>query len=131
MKSISFPQYRIVQSNTAEGLTDELNRALEELKDYGPDVTFEGLIARISYTKYNEVVPESLSDEYEQKGVRLYCDDCPYFERIKKKDGTEDLRKKAGRCPFASRGVTYKDCKACDTLFEMINSGEVKLCSAK
>lgn len=92
MRSISYPQFRIVQSNTAEGLTEELNRALEELKEFDPDVTFEGLIARIAYRKEDESIPESLSEEYEAKGVKLCCEDCPYFERIKKKDGTDDLR---------------------------------------
>ena len=130
MRSISYPQFRIVQSNTAEGLTEELNRALEELKEFDPDVTFEGLIARIAYRKEDESIPESLSEEYEAKGVNLCCEDCPYFERIKKKDGTDDLRKKIGKCPFAKNGISYKDSKACPTLFEMLNDGEVKLCLA-
>ena len=129
MRSISYPQYRIVQSDTAKELTDELNAILKELKDYGPEVTFEGLTARVAYTLREDAIPESLADEYRVKGVNLYCEDCPYFERIKKRDGTPDLRKKIGLCPFASGGTTFKDCSACETLFKMINSGEVKLCT--
>ena len=128
MKSISYPQFRIVQCDTAQELTEELNSILKELKDYGPEVTFEGLTAHISYMEHEDAIPENLVDEYKVKGVNLYCEDCPYFERITKKDGTVDHRKKIGLCPFASRGTTYKDCSACDTLFQMINSGEVGLC---
>lgn len=39
-------------------------------------------------------------------------------------------RKKIGKCPFAKNGISYKDSKACPTLFEMLNDGGVKLCLA-
>lgn len=128
MRSEKYLQFRIVQSNNAEELTDKLNRALKELQDRAPEVTFDGLIARIAYTEDAERVPEDISDEYKLKGVSLLCGDCPYFEPALKRDGSADLRSKTGRCPFAARGVTFKDCNACDVLFNKINSREVKLC---
>ena len=132
MKSISYPQFRIVEADTAQELSEELNRALRELNDKHPNVTFAGTrIARIEYTETIRDIPEDLSDEYQIQGVNLYCDDCPYFERMKKADGTEDLRKNFGTCPFSSCGVAHKRAHACETLFKMINSGEVKLCLEK
>ena len=131
MKSKSYRQFRIVQCDTADELTIELNQILKDLAGCDPDVEFEGLTARVSFMVSEKPVPEDLAEEYEVKGVNLMCDDCPYFERMKKKDGTDDLRKKIGRCPFARSGITYKDSKACNTLFEMLNSGEVKLCLEK
>lgn len=130
MKSISYPQFCIVEADSAQGLTEELNRILKDLKDKEPNVTFEGSrIARIAYMETDRNIPEELSDEYRLQGVKLTCDDCPYFERAKKRDGTEDLRKNFGTCPFY--GLEHKRSSACEKLFQMINSGEVKLCLEK
>lgn len=133
MKSISYPQFRIVQGYTAKELTDELNAALKDLKGQEPIVTFsdDSLTARIKYEETERDVPECLEDEYRLKGVQLYCEDCPYFERFKKADGTEDLRKNVGMCPVATNGMTHRRKAACETLFKMINEGGVKLCLVK
>ena len=130
MKSISYPQFRIVEADSAKELTEELNRVIKDLKDNEPTVTFDGsLVARIAYTVTEKDIPEDLSDEYQIKGVKLYCDDCPLFERALKRDGTEDLRKNVGTCPL--NGMRHKRECACEKLFEMINSGAVRLCLAK
>ena len=73
---------------------------------------------------------EDISDEYEMAGVNLRCRDCPLFQPVRKMDGTIDKRAKWGGCEFSpfGYGQTTKDSRACNTLFEMINSGEVKLC---
>jgi len=130
MTSISYPQFRIVEADSAQQLTEELNRILMDLKDKNPTVTFDGFrIARIAYTETVKDIPEALSDEYRLQGVKLTCEDCPYFERVKKRDGTDDLRKNFGTCPFY--GMEHKRGSACEKLFTMINSGEVKLCLEK
>ena len=127
MKSISYPQFRIVESDSAKDLTEELNRIVKDLKDKNPQVTFDGsLTARITYTVTENSIPEDLSDEYRIQGVKLYCNQCPLFERVLKRDGTPDYRKNFGTCPF--QGVVHKDECACEKLFEMMNSGAVKLC---
>ena len=129
MKSISYPQFRIVESDTAKGLTEELNRIVKDLKECEPTVTFVGLTARISYTVTENDVPECFSDEYRIKGVKLTCDRCPLFERVLKRDGTPDHRKNFGTCPF--QGIVHRDEGACEKLFEMIDSGAITLCLAK
>ena len=130
MRHEVFQQFAIVQGDTAQSLTEQLNAKMRELAGKNPTVTFEGLIARISYVE-DERVPESMADEYEAKGVHLFCEDCPKFQPDMKADGTVDKRSKKGHCPFAHYGMTFKNSPACDKLFEMINTGEVRLCSAE
>lgn len=129
MYSESFQQFVIVQGDTAQQLTEKLNAELYRLRHKSPAVTFEGLIARISYEEDTRE-PEDLRDEYEAVGVRLTCQDCPYFEPILKADGTEDKRNKWGDCEFANYGRTSRNSKPCELLFQRINSGEVRLCLA-
>ena len=127
MISRSYQQYCIVQGDTAQALTDQLNAKLIELNGKQPTVTFEGLIARIQYTE-SEEVPESLADEYQLQGVRLRCEDCPMFVPMLKADGTEDHRAKKGGCPLSEFKYTWRDSMACDILFQMINEGRIELC---
>ena len=127
MISRSYQQFAIVAADSAQRLTEELNAELLRLKDKNPTVTFEGLIARIQYVE-SEYIPESLEEEYEAQGVHLTCEDCPYFCPAVKADGSLDLRMKWGGCPWKEYGSTKKSSRACEILFQKLNSGEVKLC---
>ena len=127
MISRSYQQFAIVAADSAQVLTDALNAELYDLRDKNPTVTFEGLIARIQYTE-SERLPESLAEEYETQGVRLTCEDCPFFCPAIKADGTRDLRAKWGGCHLVEGGMAKKSSMACDKLFEMLNDGRVKLC---
>lgn len=131
MRNESYPVYAIVQGDTAQDLTEQLNDTLRQLKSDVIDVQFEGLIARVKYTEREGKRPESLADEYELHGFKLTCCMCPYFEPFRKADGTPDGRKKIGGCPLTSNGATYRDTPACPALFNAINNGEVELCFAK
>lgn len=130
MKEQSYQQFCIVQADTATILSERLNSKLLELKDKNPTVEFDGMTARICYTEHIDV-PEDLSEEYHLKGVHLTCSQCPFFEPIEKEDGTPDARRKWGKCPCASMGRAYSDGPACESLFEMLNEGEVGLCFTK
>lgn len=130
MEVSTFTQYAIVQGDSAHDLTEQLNEMLFRLKDKRPEVTFEGLIARISYSESTKA-PENMADEYELKGVQLTCQDCPFFEPYTKKDGSEDLRKKWGKCRFAPYGETARDSYCCKKPFECLNRGELRLCLAE
>ena len=127
MISRSYQQFAIVAADSAQQLTDQLNAELVRLKDKDPTVTFEGLIARIQYTE-REDVPESLAEEYEMQGVRLTCEDCPYFVPLLKSDGSEDKRARFGGCPWMESKRTARVSRACDKLFQKISNGEVELC---
>ena len=127
MISRSYQQFAIVAADSAHTLTDRLNEKLYELRDKNPTVSFEGMIARISYEERDTVL-ESIEEEYELQGVRLTCQDCPYFTPILKADGTVDGRIKYGDCEFSEFGRTPRDARACSTLFQKLNNGEVQLC---
>ena len=127
MRSRSYQQFAIVAADSAQQLTEQLNAELIRLRNKNPIVTFEGLIARIQYME-DESVPETLAEEYEMQGVKLTCEDCPFFCPTIKADGTRDLRAKWGGCHLKEGGAAKRTSAACDTLFEKLNSGEVKLC---
>ena len=130
MRFESFQQFAIVAADSAQQLSEQLNEKLYELRTKRPQVTFEGLIARISYSE-SVAIPEDLVDQYDLAGVRLSCGACPFFEPRLNMDGSEDKRAKWGACPCASYGRTSRTSIACNRLFEMLNSGEVKLCLAE
>ena len=130
MRHESFQQFAIVAADSAQQLTEQLNEKLIELKDKRPQVTFEGLIARISYSE-SVSVPEDLVDQYELAGVRLRCGDCPFFEPRRNVNGSENKAAKKGACPCAPYGMTRRDSMVCNRLFEMLNRGEVRLCLAE
>ena len=131
MKVKSYEQFAIVAADSAQTLTEELNRKMIELADKKPKVAFEGLIARISYT-VTEEFPESLVEEYEVQGVRLTCQDCPFFEQKINRDGSVDRRAKWGDCRAINNDdiLTYRDSPACEILFKKLNDGEVVLCQS-
>lgn len=133
MRHSSYKQFDIIRSDDPAIFTEQLNEKMYELRQSYPDVTFseEGdyLIARISYIQH-ERVPEDLGDVYEMIDVKFKCEDCPFFEPILNKDGRPNLRVKYGNCPYAEFHRTYKETRACDLLYKMIRSGEVRLCLA-
>ena len=127
MKVKSYEQFAIVAADSAQTLTEELNRKLVELSDKNPTVTFEGLIARISYME-TESDPEDLVEDYRVRGVNLTCQDCPFFEPARTGNGSIDRRAKWGGCRFAEYQRTNRDSSVCDKLFQLLNNGEVRLC---
>ena len=124
MRRTSYQQFAIVQGDSAQQLTERLNLKLYELRDKEPTVTFEGLIARISYMQTD------LEEEQKQNrhGLNLMCRDCPMFEPTRKREGIEDKRTDIGTCRFATDGYTTKRSTACDRLYQMMNEREVKIC---
>lgn len=127
MRYDSYKQFAIVTGDSARQLTEKLNAKLYELRNKDPIVTFEGMIARIEYTE-DEEKPETLAEEYQLKGVRLTCYQCPMFEPLRNKDGSENRSAKRGGCIFREHGMTFRDMAACDKLFEMLNDGRMYLC---
>ena len=126
MRRMSYQQFAIVQGDSAQHLTDLLNRKLYELRDKQPTVTFEGLIARISYNEEATVIEPT--DNQTGPALNLKCRDCPMFEPVRTKDGKPDRRTSFGFCRFAAEGQTVSEMNACSKLFKMINEREVQIC---
>lgn len=130
MKCESFKQFAIVKEETAAAFNEKLNAEMARLREKRPVPIFsesDPFLCRISYTE-SVLIPETLADEYELKGVNLTCYDCPIFEPATKVDGTEDARCKIGKCVFAQYGKTYKMSEMCDKALGMLNDGRIKLC---
>lgn len=127
MREVSYQQYAIVEADSASILTDRLNQRLKELKDKDPVVEFDGLRARIKYVERFDL-PEDMSEVFSMNDVRLTCSRCPFFEPTEKQDGSIDKRSKKGKCPCAKYGIAYSDGPVCETLYQMLNRGEIGLC---
>ena len=126
MSSRSYQKFAIVQGDSAQSLTDQLNEQLYRLRDKHPVVTFEGMIARICYDE-TDYDPNPIEEEAK---IEIFCQDCPYFKPLLKADGTIDKRSRLGDCPYTKYKRTYRNSKPCEKLINDINSGEVKLCLA-
>lgn len=124
--SSSYQKFAIVQGDSAQSLTDQLNEQLYRLRDKHPVVTFEGMIARICYDE-TDYDPNPIEEEAK---IEIFCQDCPYFRPLLKADGTIDKRSRLGDCPYNKYKRTYRNSKPCEKLINDINSGEVKLCLA-
>lgn len=122
----SYQQFAIVVGDSAQSLTEQLNEMLYKLRGKHPNVTFEGMTARICYDEV-DYEPEP---EEEEKKVELFCQDCPYFVPVLKADGTIDRRSRFGGCPYTKYKKTLRNARACEKLIDAINNGEVKLCLA-
>ena len=122
----SYQQFAIVVGDSAQSLTEQLNEMLYKLRGKHPNVTFEGMTARICYDEV-DYEPEP---EEEEKKVELFCQDCPYFVPVLKADGTIDRRSRLGGCPYTKYKKTQRNARACEKLINDINNGEVKLCLA-
>ena len=124
----SSKRFAIVRETSAQSFEAKLNETLDTLSEANPTVTFsetgDYMIARIEYTETVSIPSPAPSET----GIRLHCEDCPYFEQILKGDGSQDGRVKYGDCPFAEFGRTWKTSAACDILYRAIDNGEVKLC---
>lgn len=127
MRSETLQQFAVIRGETAEELSEALNRKLMELKGKRPRVEFDGLTA---YVKYSETIhhPECLADEYEMIGATFICRQCPAFVPRCRGDGEPDGRCKKGECPNTTYKKTFGESSACDLLYEMLMKGKVKLC---
>lgn len=131
MKQERYQQFLTVKAEAPEIFTEDLNKAIYELRDKSPVVHFsetDPLCAYISFTERYQS-PENIGDEYELQGVQFTCEMCPLFTPIMKKNGTPDARLRYGDCPESEFGRTYKDSHACDKLYQMLKAGRVKLVS--
>lgn len=133
MKRTVFEQFAIVKEDSAALFTARLNEQLYDLRDSSPAVRFsenDPLCAYINYTKVVED-PETASEKAEAEGVKFCCYQCPVFKAPTKEDGTEDKRCKWGECEHAELGRVPRHATACDYLYELIASKEVRLCFTK
>jgi hypothetical protein len=126
----SIKQYGIVRSDSASIFEEQLNARIREIDAINPNVKImdngTNLTAVIEYTDVYE--KEEEKKELRETGIKLKCAQCPYYEPLRKKDGTVDARSRLGDCPYAEVGRTYGHFDACNVLYRMIMNGGIKLC---
>lgn len=114
---------RVVEANDAAEFEAEFNAALAELTRWKPEVTMNTQRGtHCAYIMYNEEtkVPEDTRDEYELKGIRFICGDCPWFRP------SPDRRIKYTTCARGEYRTTYNTA-ACNALYKAVDSGEVEI----
>lgn len=119
MKRVRYEQIRIITGSTVSEYNEALNDALRELRDKEPRVDFHPNNPMFAYVRYEvtEKVAESLADEYELKGIRFRCIDCPLIK------GRDDARRRRYWCK-------YNDCidinsRACEEFYRRLARGEI------
>ena len=72
------------------------------------------------YYSYKIQVAESAREEYELRGERYYCKDCPFFKV------SEDKRRKGAGCTrnVDERAVDYTP--ACNLFYDLYAKGEIE-----
>ena len=114
MNVITEQRIAVIHSDTAKDFELELNKRLQELSKFSPEVKFNmnmGHCAYLYYT-YEEEIPEDVKDEYELRGEQYYCGDCPELKK------TKDKRRKWFPCGYHPYGKSNIESKACAHFYE-------------
>lgn len=120
MYAKSNKKVKVVSATTAEEFESKINSVLNGLNEKRINYDLQlnptaGFIAFVTYTETVQV-PETLADEYELKGERHKCGECPHFPVI------TDGRVKWVRCPV-TQGLVNKGTNCCDTFYKEVMEG--------
>ena len=120
-------QFAIICEADPQLFQERLNDAMKRLVEKEPEATIEemgdSLLAKIKYFEKEPII----QPEPSEVGAKFKCEDCPFFEPETKRDGTRDMRKKYGDCPYSEMHRTWKDSSACNHLYTMIKNGDIGL----
>ena len=119
MKRLQIQQIEIVTGETVEIYNERLNKALRDLKGENVKVEFHQTNPMFAYIRYTitEEIAEGLADEYELKGIRCTCRDCPLIQ------GTDDRRRHYYWCKYKS--IINGTDRACDEFYRMLIRGDI------
>lgn len=117
----SIPQMRAVSGSTPQETAMLFNQAMAELADLNPTYERDGGVFWIYYTVVKSE-PETIVEEYELKGERAHCIDCPYLMRDLNRFGSIDGRKKWATCGKSGERTNI-DSTACEEYYRL-NSKE-------
>ena len=118
-------EFRIITAESAQEFQDRMNALMDELaKDRAVsnvEFTFNLAAGHCAYFNFDRYVriPENIQDEFELRGLRYYCMDCPVYEP------STDRRVKWTRCLKADRRITPDSC-ACDEFYAAMAKFQTK-----
>ena len=124
MKYKTGKRVKVVTASTGPEFETNLNEVLSQIAggrrtyDIVYNTNVPGHCAYITYD-HTEEIPESPKEEYELRGERYYCKDCPHYRP------STDGRTKWSRCEFLDERTTAtSDC--CEWFYRALVKGEVK-----
>lgn len=118
MKRVTHRCVAVIEEPTAPLFEAAINAQMAALAEHNPDLTIESVKDHTAYIryKYDEYVPENIADKFDLMGVKYYCKDCDYCERITNKDGSVSKITKKAYCRHHNKQI-YFECVACETFF--------------
>lgn len=123
MKISYFPRIRVVTASGGDEFEKKLNATLEDLARRGKkvEITFNLTVGHCAYVKFDEIhkTPETIADEYELRGERYTCRECPHY--VPSMDG----RTKYSRCTIMDERTTAKS-DACEWFYKRLAKGELR-----
>lgn len=120
MKNKVHKRARIIVSEKAAEFEEQINRILNEFPE--AEIHFNdglGLCAYVLYT-FEEEIPEDARDVMRQRGVKLWCRECPKMEPPR------DGRVRWCSCSLKPYGKTHIKSEACEYLYQAVMSGEIR-----
>lgn len=118
-----YKSYKTIQTKDPEKFDIMLQEFLEEIRLKNPEVKrfYDAAIGHCAYVEWEEKIcePENARDEFELKGIKYCCGECPMFILQK------DHRVKKSICNKGER--TWYDRSACNELYELIKEGKIEI----
>ena len=116
MKVEKKKRFRCIECATASEFTEEILQVYDEHPD--AVVTFHQVAPKLAYVEWVETVrtAETTEDKFKEKGVELFCSDCPFYEF------PTDMRRRWTRCSKTGLPVHEND-KACEICYEIARKG--------
>lgn len=121
MKKQIQQRYTNVKADNAAEFATKLDDALKTLQ-INEQPQIDKNVPYLAHIFYLEelYVPENIQEEYESKGKRFYCIDCPYFNK------PEDGRIKNVRCEYCNKYVKATS-SACTTFYQRLHDGLIEV----
>ena len=107
-------RYQCIKADSAEEFEQAVNNVLDEYPD--AEMTIDVLVPFLchAWIKCERLIPETKADEYELKGEKHYCIECPYIDR----PANSNRNQKKFPCEYADYGITRTNMPCCDKFYE-------------
>ena len=119
MKKNTITKCRTVTAVKAEDFDREFDRVSKELGS--AELRWDTAPMCVHFiTTETEYIPETLREEYELRGEKFYCKDCPFMEK------PTDGRKRSGGCKYDIQPNAADYTPACEEFYHKHAAGEIK-----
>lgn len=119
MQKVIARKVKTIQASTPAEFDREFNKFSESVNGE-MDLKWDPspMCVHLLYTE-EKLVPETLAEEFELRGEKYYCKDCPFFKRGKNK------RCKSIGCKYSPYGTAAEFNPACEYFFKQLVNGKI------